>query len=153
MQATFYYNKSDTRYLNKDIEIKYDNIPIEILTPTSVIRPIIKVSSGLIGQNVNYLYISDLQRYYYIRNWTMENGHITIECEVDVLMSYKSNILEKNAIARRSQNRYNLYLPDDNFKMYNYSRVQTFSMTPTTTLRFNMNTDQFVLVTAGAVSS
>lgn len=153
MRAKFYINKSDSRYLNKNIELKYDNIPLEILTPSSVIRPSLKVSSGLIGQSVNYVYVSELERYYYIRNWTMENGYVILECEVDVLMSYKNEILGKNCIAKRSENRYNLYLPDDKFKMYNYPKVQTLTFTPTSSLQFDMNVSQFVLVTIGSGGS
>lgn len=150
MNATFYYNKSDKRYLNKDIEAKYSNIPIQILTPSSIINPTLKVSSGLIGQNVNYVYIPDLRRYYYIDNYIMENGFVIIECKVDVLMSFKEEIKTENVIAKRSSNRYNLYLPDEKFKMYNYSKIQTFKMIPQQSLKFDMTVDQFVLTTAGS---
>ena len=103
MQAIFYENKSDERYLNKNIELKYDNIPIQILEPTSIVRPTLKVSSGLIGQSVNYLYIEELERYYYIRNWIMDNGFIQLDCEVDVLMSFKNNIKKQNTIVARNE--------------------------------------------------
>ena len=150
MQATFYYNKSDKRYLNKSIDAKYSNIDIQILEPSSIINPTLLVSSGLIGNNVNYVYIPDLRRYYYIDNYIMENGFVRLECKVDVLMSFKNEILSEKVIAARSSNRYNLYLPDDKFKMYNYSRVQTFTMIPQDTMKFDMSIEQFVLTTAGS---
>ena len=150
MQATFYYNKSDKRYLNKSIDAKYSNIDIQILEPSSIINPTLKVSSGLIGNNVNYVYIPDLRRYYYIDNYIMENGFVRLECKVDVLMSFKNEILSEKVIAARSSNRYNLYLPDDKFKMYNYSRVQTFTMIPQDSMKFDMSIEQFVLTTAGS---
>jgi hypothetical protein len=65
MKGKFYNNKSDARYLNKSIDLKYDNIPIEVLTPASVVRPVLKVSSGLIGQSVNYVFVEELERYYF----------------------------------------------------------------------------------------
>ena len=120
MQAKFYLNKSDERYLNKSIELKYDNIPIQVLEPSSVVRPRLRVSSGLIGQGVNYLYVSELERYYYIRDWIMENGYITLECEVDVLMSFKSAIKKQNVIVSRQESIFNTYQNDDRFKLYNY---------------------------------
>lgn len=153
MQGTFYYNKSDSRYLNKEIEAKYSNISIQILEPASVIRPTLRVSSGLIGQGVNYVYIQELERYYYIKNWTMDNGYIQMDCEVDVLMSYRAAIKDKYIIAKRSENKYNLYLPDDKFKLYNYPKVQTLTFTPKTSLQFDMNVSQYVLVTTGAISA
>lgn len=150
MYANFYFNKSDKRYLNKDIEAKYSNIPIQILTPSSIINPTLRVSSGLIGKNVNYVYITDLERYYYIDNYIMDNGFVNIECKVDVLMSFKTQLMAEKVIAKRSTNKYNLYLPDDKFKMYNYSKIQTFKMIPKQSLKFDMTVDQFVLTTAGA---
>lgn len=125
MQATFYENKSDRRYLTKEIESKYTNIPLQIIEPSSVIRPSLKVSSGLIGQNVNYLYIEELERYYYINDWIMENGFIRLECEVDVLMSFKDEIKNRNVIVNRQESKYNLYLDDSKYKVQNRTAILT----------------------------
>lgn len=125
MQGQFYLNKSDKRYLNKSIELKYDNIPLEILVPSSVVRPRLRVSSGLIGQGVNYLYLEELERYYYIKNWIMENGHITLECEVDVLMSFKNSIKSQNVIVKRNEKLFNMYLEDGQYKVQNRTAVRT----------------------------
>lgn len=125
MQAKFYLNKSDKRYLNKNIELKYDNIPIQILEPSSVVRPRLRLSSGLIGQGVNYLYVTDLERYYYIKDWIMENGHVTLECEVDVLMSFNSSIKSQNVIVKRNERLFNMYLEDGQYKVQNRTAVRT----------------------------
>lgn len=125
MQAKFYLNKSDKRYLNKTLEPKYNNIPIQVLEPSSVVRPRLRVSSGLIGQGVNYLYIADLERYYYIKDWIMENGHITLECEVDVLMSFKDAIKKQNVIVSRQEKKFNTYQNDERYKLYNYPAIKT----------------------------
>ena len=146
MQAKFYNNKSDARYLNKSIDLKYDNIPIDILTPASVVRPVLKVSSGLIGQSVNYVYVVELERYYFIRNWVMENGHVQLECEVDVLMSFKDSIKKQNVIVARQERDYNLYQVDEKMKFYNTNatKVKEFP-----TQHFSMNNTQFLLVMNG----
>lgn len=146
MQATFYYNKSDKRYLNKSIEAKYSNIDIEILSPSSVVRPSLKVSSGLIGQGVNYVYVSELERYYYITDWIMENGYIRLECEVDVLMSFKDAIKDKNVIVSRQEKSYNLYQID--------AKTQTINAPATRILEFpsgfDYSTNEWVLVLTGS---
>lgn len=147
MQATFYNNKSDRRYMNKSIEAKYSNIDIEILTPSSVVRPTLKVSTGLIGQSVNYVYIMDLERYYYINSWTMENGYVLLECEVDVLMSFRSVISEQNVIVSRQEHKYNLYQNDDRFKLYNYPAVKTIAFSSDD--GFNIGTTSYVLAVVG----
>ena len=151
MQGKFYYNKSDARYMNKSIDLKYDNIPLEVLTPSSVVRPVLRVSSGLIGQNVNYVYVSELERYYYIRNWIMENGHISLECEVDVLMSFKESIKNQNVIVSRQETLYNTYQNDERFKLYNYPATKTIRIDSGN--GFNFNTTNYVLCVVGDVSS
>lgn len=125
MNSTFYENLSDERYLNKTITAKYTDIPIEMLNPSNVVRPSLKVSSGLIGQSVNYLYIDELERYYYIRNWSMENGYIRLECEVDVLMSFKKDIKKQNTIVARNEKFFNMYLEDNKIKIQNRTAIRT----------------------------
>jgi hypothetical protein len=147
MKGKFYNNKSDARYMNKSIDLKYDNIPLEILTPASVVRPVLKVSSGLIGQSVNYVYVDELERYYYIRNWVMENGHVQLECEVDVLMSFKNAIKQQNVIVSRQEKNYNLYQSDPKQHFYNTNAtiIKEFPIKP-----FAINNSNFILVLNGA---
>lgn len=157
MTAKLYFNKSDKRYVNKDLEaITYegsDHIDIEFKDDTSVVNPtfILRTQSKVL--TANYIYVPDLNRYYYINDYVVSHQRIFINCHVDVLMSYKSSLMSKNVIAKRSENRYNLYLPDDKFKMYNYPKVQTLTFTPTSSLQFDMDVSQYVLVTAGAISA
>ena len=153
MKAKFYYNKSDKRYLNKTIEVKFDGtnhngIDIQMLEPSSVIRPSIKVSSGLVGQGVNYVWIQELQRYYYIKDWIMDNGYIRMDLEVDVLMSFKDAIKAQNVILSRQEKDYNLYQVDNKMKLLNApaTRVVPFPS------GFDYDTQEFVLILTGSAS-
>lgn len=148
MQATFYNNKSDKRYLNKTIEAKYSNIPIEVLEPSSIIRPSLRVSSGLVGQSVNYIYVNELERYYYIKDWIMENGHIRLECEVDVLMSFKDAIKQQNVILSRQEKNYNLYQVDNKMKLLNAPATRVIEFPS----GFDYSTQEFVLILTGSAS-
>lgn len=148
MQATFYNNKSDKRYLNKTIEAKYSNIPIEVLEPSSIIRPSLRVSSGLVGQSVNYIYVNELERYYYIKDWIMENGHIRLECEVDVLMSFKDAIKQQNVILARQEKNYNLYQVDNKMKLLNAPATRVIEFPS----GFDYSTQEFVLILTGSAS-
>lgn len=129
MIANFYENKSDSRYIDKDIDlISYNNIsdiPISIIEPSSVVYPTFKLSSGLMGQNANYMYVNDLHRYYFIKNWSMENGYIKIECECDVLMSFKTYIKNRSVVVKRQENKFNLYLDDQKYKVQNRTATMT----------------------------
>lgn len=74
--------------------------------PTSLLRPEISFDFGLKGNPsfYNYAYISDLgNRYYFIRDWTVSEGHIwTAHMEVDVLASWKASIGESTQYVLRS---------------------------------------------------
>ena len=75
-------------------------------TPTSLLRPEISFDFGLKGNPsfYNYAYISDLgNRYYFIRDWTVSEGHIwTAHMEVDVLASWKASIGASTQYVTRS---------------------------------------------------
>ena len=74
--------------------------------PTSLLRPEITFDFGLKGNPsyYNYAYISDLgNRYYFIRDWTVGDGHLwTAHLEVDVLASWKNSIGNSTQYVQRS---------------------------------------------------
>lgn len=148
MLARLYYNKSDKRYINKSLTLIND-ISIELKSDTSIINPTLILSYNSEVMQANYIYIPELDRYYYIDNIIASTQKLIVECSVDVLMSWRSQIDNMDVIVERSENVYNLYLPDEKFKLYNYPLIQTKKFTPTTTTQFNMNTTQFVLACAG----
>lgn len=117
MQATFYKNNNDERYLTKSLTTMHSNVDVEILDETSIVHPTLKLSSGLADSN--YVYVEGLNRYYFIRNITMANGYTYCECDVDVLMSYKSQIKAQYVIVARQQYNYNLYQVDEKMNCYN----------------------------------
>lgn len=148
MLARLYYNKSDKRYINKSLTLIND-ISIELKSDTSIINPTLILSYNSEVMQANYIYIPELDRYYYIDNIIASTQKLIVECSVDVLMSWRSKIDNMDVIVERSENVYNLYLPDEKFKLYNYPLIQTKKFNPTTTTQFNMNTTQFVLACAG----
>ena len=78
--------------------------------PTSLLNPEISFDFGLKGNPsfYNYAYISDLgNRYYFIRDWTVSEGHIwTAHMEVDVLASWKASIGASTQYIKRSSYTY-----------------------------------------------
>lgn len=70
--------------------------------------------------NYNYMYISEFDRYYFITDIsTIVNGIWRIQGTVDVLMSFKNDILSTSAIIDKveTENNANLYLDDGSFVM------------------------------------
>ena len=67
--------------------------------------------------NFNYIQIPELRRYYYVVESTIkEDGYVEIKCRVDVLKSFKNDILASTQYIDRQQNKCTYQLPDD---MYN----------------------------------
>ena len=96
----------------------------------------------------NYCYIEDLGRYYEIRPESILElgGIIVMALEEDDIMSNLSEVMALNCIIKRQENLYNLYLNDDKYKAYAYTRIQTKNFPN----GFNaMGNEKFILSIAG----
>lgn len=93
---------------------------------TSILKPVIRIQTDDDILTCNYMYIPGLSRYYFIDDIVSENNNIwNISGHVDVLETYKTNILANSAVIKRQQNKYNLYLNDPDFMTYNNDTIQT----------------------------
>lgn len=153
MKGTLYFCKCDKRYLNKDrfLEVKADNLDIEILEDSSVINPRLKLSLDSKYMESNYIYLEDLHRWYFITNVTLSNGYAYVDCHVDVLYSYREEIKKFKCILARSTNDYNMYQNDDRYNLLSYPSTRTLFIDETK--GFDMNINEYVLGTIGNVSS
>lgn len=127
MVAKFYHCTVDERYVYKLLAsdmTNSDEAYIEVLNPTDIIRPRIKVSTGRLGQYTNYFWIKELDRFYYIRNISMENGFSIINGEEDFRMSFRTGLAKKAAMIARIESDVNVYIPDDNIKMLAPTKVK-----------------------------
>ena len=82
----------------------------------------------------NYIYIPELHRYYYVDSITIVRTDLyRISCRVDVLTSYKEDILEQNAfITRTSDSTYTSdKLIDNRLPVENMLSVEYVTPTPT----------------------
>lgn len=70
---------------------------------TNLMRPTFILKTSPLVYNSNYLYNSFTKRYYYIKDVTaMSGGRIAIDCEIDVLFTYKNEILNSSGWVVRS---------------------------------------------------
>lgn len=122
MNVTFYKNNSDKRVITKTLTGATTATGVSLYDSTSVTATVLKMSGGASKiASFNYVYIPDFGRYYYITDFTVENGYILISCKVDVLMSYATSIKACACVAKRQENKYNLYLNDELYKGYQYT--------------------------------
>lgn len=91
----------------------------------------------------NAVQCEELGRYYFItgKEW-IRTGLLAISCHVDVLMTYRTDILNNAGIISRNSNLFNGYLPDNRQKLFAYDKIQIKAF-PTN------NTDTNVLITMG----
>lgn len=104
MTAILYNNTSDSREINKNLT-ELTTINITLYLDTNIATPVFKVKNFI--NNANYMYVSDLHRYYYINNYTLSNQCVYLHCSVDVLETYKTEILNSECLISRSENDYN----------------------------------------------
>lgn len=99
---------------------------------TSAMNIIVDVEkTNPLKYNYNYMYIEEFGRYYFIDDIaSVRTGLWTISASVDVLMSFKKDILESRVIIDKAENEFdaNLYLDDGSFVMDSrkYNEIKEF---------------------------
>ena len=129
INATFYKNTSDRRYLNKTLTEAVSK-DCQITEDCDLLNPTLEVNifSGLSSKN--YMYISNWKRKYFIDSITVTSGgRAIIKGHVDVLSTYASQIKDLPAIVCRQEKVYNNYLNDEFYqsRQYKITTVQNFS--------------------------
>lgn len=109
MRIIFYTNNSDSNELNKNINLVTElqcNVNRDNL---DILSPILFLSYFDIKElNINYCYIEELNRYYFINSYTIEkNNLIKLQLETDVLMTFKNDILLSFGIVKETKNNQN----------------------------------------------
>ena len=120
MQVILGNTSSDHRKLNKNFN-QVLTINAQLKTPENSILNPVSIVTGL-NANINYLYIPQFLRYYYVVDiLPMEGGRSQITCKVDPLMSHRDSIKNVGAlVARSSSGKGSPYLIDDKIKTLNY---------------------------------
>ena len=111
---------------------------------TDIISPTYNVEFFNEIYNTNYLYDDTTKRYYYVNNIEMDSGgRVNLYCDVDVLMSFATEIKKVTATVDRNENTKNGYLVDSRYKTYAYEQIVA--------KRFPnaMNNDSIILMTIG----
>lgn len=151
MQVTLYKNTEDPRTVFKH--------PIEIATvsatpfyPIKITAPIFKLSVRQRYDEINYAYVSEFHRFYFIDDIDLESGGAMIlKCSCDVLNSFKQDISNLSCVCLRNSNNFDPYIQDE---------IPSSSKATTTNYRFGsfsftLPTDDsgmfYVLNTSGLV--
>lgn len=144
-----YYNESPANKVDKNItEIAYGTGVLR--DGCSIIDPIILFETELTADTmtkINYCYIEEFGRYYYITNiFSVTNDLWELHLHVDVLMTYREQLRKQSAIVSRQTNKRNMYVDDGWFiaQQNPHKYLRTFSnATP-------FENQEFVLAIAGS---
>ena len=140
----------DSRKVDKSLtEVKtYSNA--EIVGDMSIHTPTISLQLDSFTDviNFNYIYITELRRYYYVLDSTIrEDGFVQLQCKVDVLKSFKNDILGSTQYIDRQQNKCTYQLPDG---MYNIKSNRNLTIKNFGNVIIEPNAN-FLLQTSGKV--
>lgn len=106
-------------------------IPENVIEKMDLLNPVLTFKNDQFAQfaAANYCHIgAPFNRYYFMGTATAgEDGLTRIPCHVDVLYTYRQNILNADCIAERSSSSYSEYLQDEYIKVeqgytYNVSK-------------------------------
>ncbi len=152
MTVTFYKNNADNRKVNKTSELT----TITTLNNVHFYRDENKGGPSLelaydadIFDYANYCYIPELGHYYYMSEPVMSQQRITYTLTTDLLMSFKSDILNLKCIIARQSEKYNVYLRDNRYPVTNKQAVVTLPF-PT---GFNKSDTQIIMVVNGGAGT
>lgn len=104
MIVYLYNTEDDNNVLEKNLtdEKVYNNIRLK--TPVDIIRPSLIIESDEFLL-YNYAYIPEFKRYYFIENITNQsNKRYLLDLKVDVLMSFKNDILNAKGLILEDKN-------------------------------------------------
>ena len=144
MKITLYNTTSENNRLNKNLTKILDIENAKVMNTSNLLNLQIFIKRDLVSDfnNINYLYIDSYKRYYFV-DVTIENGFLVLNCSIDVLMTYKSAILNLTATITRNENLKNGYLEDKNYNIMSYENIvcKTFPN--------GLTNDSIILMTVG----
>ena len=142
---SFYVNSSEKNKVDKTLTL-ITTLSGVLKESTSIIDPVIVIEGDLSAfTGCNYMQIETFGRSYFVNNIrSISNGLVEISAHVDVLSTYKNAIRKNQAIIRKQQNSWNLYLNDGSLRVYQDPEiiVKTFPS--------GFTTQEFVLAVAGS---
>lgn len=154
MTVTLYKNKSANNVIGKVLET-LTAVSATHLKPMSVENPeIILASNHISTTGANYLYIDVFDRYYFITDYTvLSGGRISVSCFIDVLYTYRNQLLGSRVNVIRNQFAHINETPDNllPIKPERHIRVLRFPE-QLNNASFGAGTRCFILTVAGGGS-
>lgn len=122
MQLQLYINNTPPPHMGRSLTpFPVLEVPDNVIEKMDLLNPVITFKNDTFPNiaAANYCHIgAPFNRYYFMGTATAgEDGLTRIPCHVDVLYTYRINILAADCIAERSSSSYSEYLQDDYVKV------------------------------------
>ena len=145
MEVQFYYNYSDARVINKNIEAG-ETFSGVARDEANIMSPVITFDTDQVLR-YNYAYIPQFQRYYNLVDKTVyRQGLFTVTFAVDVLMSFRGHILQLPVVVDKQS------MTENGDEYIDDSSLVTDNVMFTTVYNFPdgfNDTPELILITAG----
>lgn len=120
MDITLFMNTSQHNVVNKQLSHEKTIENVFLLEECDVIKPslIFAKTDDTIFDTYNYVFIPKFNRYYYGTIRLLDGERYQMNCEVDVLMSFKNDILNSEIIPQRTGtiSKVNKFIVDERVK-------------------------------------
>ncbi len=105
MNVTLYKTSDDMRKVNKTLTTIGTQKTLTIYDSIDIISPVFVLDYNADLLTANYLYCGNLARYYFINDITLDSGkRMYISCSEDVLMTYRTQLLNCECCVMRNEN-------------------------------------------------
>lgn len=155
MVVIFYINSQHYKYVDKRPYLSLvAQLNCNLAESTSVLNPLILVDKASIGDlsAVNYMYIPDFRRYYFVNGMEARPGGIAaIQGSVDVLTSNANKILGLRCQVSRNEYNYDMDLPDADIPVL-VRRNITYKNFPSTVFSSNPTGRRYTLTVSGSTA-
>ena len=108
MTVTLYHTDSPANSLSKDLSSESSLTTAVLRDDVDLLRPRLRIQQTVTLEAYNYLYLPAFDRYYWILDIEVDRtGLSVLICEVDPLVSHRSQILACKAVFDRTANAVN----------------------------------------------
>ena len=135
----------ENNVINKTIDT-IENVNATIKDDSSIINPTIILTYKSTMASINYVYIPDWKRYYFVRDIrVLTGGRYEIDLYIDVLQSFKTEILACGCIlSDTEQTGIDNYLPSDGIVPNCKSKTDIINFS-----NGLLDNGEYILITAG----
>lgn len=124
MIIKLFTNKSDAKEATKTLE-ELGQIEGTLKNACSIIDPVIVIKNRPDFSKLNYIYIEEFGRYYFVNDITiLNNNQIQLACHCDILSTSINYWLKLDAIVSRQEFKFNLEINDPNITTRQNNSIQ-----------------------------